>query len=203
MKKKKDRKYQKSDQKICDFGNEIMRKEARKIDIKNVEIYSGARVSRATFSRHYQCITDIKIREENRILCDFHRHMGLGDNRETVIFKFVLTLYKNKGFFAVLVKRNDIFLLKKMILEMNRLITRGWRSYGRETDRVLENICVYFVMAIVEEWARRRFRGDFLEREVGLISEMYDFLEDNQGDLGRIFAKWEIKHPRQKRQMVV
>ncbi len=199
MKKKKDRKYQKSDQRICDFGNEIMRKEARKIDIKNVEIYRGARVSRATFSRHYRCVTEIKIREEEKIFDEFRRQIRPNDNREAVILKFVLLVYKNRGFFRVLVKRNDIFLLKRMILGMNRLIIRGWRSYGIGVDRKIDKVCVHFVMAAVEEWGWRRFRGDLLEKEAVLIGEIYDFLEKNQGVLAGILMKCDIKHPRQKR----
>lgn len=199
MKKQKDKKYQKSDRKICDFGNEVMRKEARKIDIKNAEIYRGARVSRATFSRHYKDATDIKVKEEERVFGEFRRQIKGSDNREEIIFKFALSLYKNKDVFLVCARRNDVFLLKRMISEVNRLIMRNWRSYGKEVDREINRWGTYLIIAVVEEWARRNFRDDLLEEEALLIKRVYDFLERNRGELARIFVKWDADCSRQKR----
>ncbi len=189
VRRQEGKKYRKSDQKICDFGNEIMRKEARKIDIRNAEIYRGAKVSRATFSRHYKNVTDIKIREEERVLGEFRRQINSSDNREVVIFKFVLMLYKNRNVFLVCMRRNDVFLLKRMIFGMNRLVMRSWRRYDDVINRWVRRWGTYLVIAVVEEWARRNFRGDLIEEETQLIKRVYDFLEKNQGELARIFTK--------------
>ncbi len=203
MKKQKDKKYQKSDQKICDYSNEILRKEARKIDIKSAEIYRGAKVSRATFSRHYNNVSDIKIREEERVFDGFRRQIKSSDGKDMVIFKFVLVIYQNRGIFLTCLKRNDVFLLKKMVHKMNQLVTRNWRSYGSGIDAKFMRWSAYLIIAAVEEWARRSFRGDLLEEEARLIKRVYDFLEKNQGELARVFRIWGKEYSRQKRKIVV
>ena len=186
MRERVDRRYQRSDYDIRYFGNVVMGKEARRIDIDKVEIYRGAKVSRATFSRHYRGVTDIKVREEERVLRRFRQQLRSSDNREAVIFKFVLLVYKNREIFRVCIKRNDVFLLRRVIFLMNRLVMRGWRKYGGELDKKMGKWCTHLVMAVIEDWGRRNFRGDMLEEKAVIVGRVYDFLEKHQSELVRI-----------------
>lgn len=188
VKKQKDRKYQKSDKKICDFGNEVMEKESRKIDIKNAEIYRGAQVSRATFSRHYRNITDMKVREERTIMEQLRRKLKKDDDQKTAILKLMLLIHKNREVFRVLVKRNDVFLTKKMVSMVNEIVMRNWRSYGRKVDKEIERRCIYEVMAVIESWAENEFSEKLLEEKVMVVNEIYNHFERYRADFAKIYV---------------
>lgn len=185
----KDKKYENKDREICRLGHLLLWRKARSLNIKNSELCQKFGLSRSTLTRHYHSITEIKIKEERRVVREFRKQITMDDDIWTATRKLLMVVGKNKEVIRVCVKRGEVVLLKKLALMVNEVAMRKWTKYGERVDQIVQKLGVYAVVAVVEEWAEEGFLEEMREEKVRLIAKIYKLIEKNAVKLAEILQK--------------
>lgn len=185
----KDKKYENKDREICRLGHLLLWRKARSLNIKNSELCQKFGLSRSTLTRHYHSITEIKIKEEQRVAREFRKQITMDDDIWTATRKLLMVVSKNKEVIRVCVKRGEVVLLKKLGLIMNRVVMQKWTTYGKKVDQVVEKLGVYAVVVMVEEWTEEGFSEETREEKARLIAKIYKLIEKNAVKLAEILQK--------------
>ncbi len=185
----KDKKYENKDKEICRLGHLLLWRKARSLNIKNSELCQKFGLSRSTLARHYHSITEIKIKEERRVVREFRKQIAMDDDIWTVTRKLLMVVSKNKEVIRVCVKRGEVVLLKKLALMVNEVAMQKWTRYEERVNQIVQKLGVYTVVAVVEEWAEEGFLEEMREEKVRLIAKIYKLIEKNAVKLAEILQK--------------
>lgn len=185
----KDKKYENKDKEICRLGHLLLWRKARSLNIKNSELCQKFGLSRSTLARHYHSITEIKIKEERRVVREFRKQIAMDDDIWTVTRKLLMVVSKNKEVIRVCAKRGEVVLLKKLALMVNEVAMQKWTRYEERVNQIVQKLGVYTVVAVVEEWAEEGFLEEMREEKVRLIAKIYKLIEKNAVKLAEILQK--------------